>query len=87
MCKLTENDNHGNAAGLQLAMELDRNFFQQHPTFEEYTRNIVPGEFAPEIIPRGRELQGRVTVRQVAPGFRVRFAPWRGATLLSERGS
>jgi hypothetical protein len=56
-------------------MDRDRRFFQRHPTITEYTRDIVPGEFPPDLIPRGRELQGRVTVRQVAPGFRIRFAP------------
>jgi hypothetical protein len=62
--------------GLEAAMERDRRFFARHPFLSEYTREIMPGEFPPSEMPRGFEAHGRVIVRQIAPGFRIRhFAP------------
>jgi hypothetical protein len=62
--------------GLEAAMERDRRFFARHPFLSDYTREIMPGEFPPSEMPPGFEAHGHVTVRQIAPGFRIlNFAP------------
>jgi hypothetical protein len=64
------------ASGLEVAMELDRRFFAQHPFLSEYKRELIPGEYPPSNIPReipaSCEVRGSVTVRQIAPGLRMR---------------
>jgi hypothetical protein len=62
---------------LEAAMERDRRFFARHPFLSEYTREIMPGELPPSVVPKGIpascEIRGSVTVRQIAPGLlRVR---------------
>jgi hypothetical protein len=57
-------------------MERDRQFFARHPFLSEYTRELMPGEYPPSNIPReipaSCEVCGSVTVRQIAPGLRMR---------------
>jgi hypothetical protein len=60
------------AWGLETAMKRDRRFFARHPFLSEYTREIMPGEFPRSEMPPGCEAHGRVIVRQIAPGVRVR---------------
>jgi hypothetical protein len=63
-------------SALEAAMERDRRFFVRHPFLSEYTREIMPGELPPSVVPKGIpascEIRGSVTVRQIAPGLRVR---------------
>jgi hypothetical protein len=63
-----------NAPGLEAAMRRDRAFFKRHPFLSEYTREIMPGEFPPPIIPvtRGYKLQGFVKVRRISANVRKR---------------
>jgi hypothetical protein len=60
-------------SGLDAAMERDRRFFARHPFLPEYTREIMPGEFPAWATPPGCEAYGRVIVRQIAPGLRLRL--------------
>jgi hypothetical protein len=62
------------ARGLEAAMKRDRAFFARHPFLSEYTREIIPGEFSPPIIPvpRGYQLQGFVKVRRMSANVRKR---------------
>jgi hypothetical protein len=60
---------------LEAAMKRDRTFFARHPFLSEYTREIIPGEFSPSIIPvpQGYQLQGLVKVRRVSTNVRKRI--------------
>jgi hypothetical protein len=83
MSKINSRPTQGNSprkkfasSGLEAAMERDRRFFERHPYLSEYSREIMPGEYPLSEMPPDCEAHGRVTVRQIAPGFRVRlFAP------------
>jgi hypothetical protein len=59
------------AWGLEAAMKRDRRL-ALHPFLSKYTREIMPGEFPRSEMPPGREAHGRVIVRQIAPGVRIR---------------
>jgi hypothetical protein len=63
------------ARGLEAAMRRDRAFFRRHPFLSEYTREIMPGEFSPSIIPvpQGYLLQGFVKVRRISANVRKRI--------------
>jgi len=63
-------------SGLEAAMERDRRFFERHPFLSKYTRSLMPGEYPRSMIPKeiaaSCEVCGVVTVRQIAPGLRLR---------------
>ena len=64
-----------NALRVDAAMKRDRAFFRQHPFLLEYTREIMPGEFSPSIVPvpTGCQFQGLVKVRRVSANVRKRI--------------
>jgi hypothetical protein len=76
MHKISNNAAQSNASGLEAAVERDRRFFARHPFLSECTRSLMPAEFPrsmiPKEIPSSCEVCGVVTVRQIAPGVRLR---------------
>jgi hypothetical protein len=52
-------------------MKIDREYFERNPQATDYTRKVVPGEFA-ETNPGAKF----VRVTQLAPGFRMREPIW-----------
>lgn len=67
----------------------DRDFFAAHPWAEEYRRPLAWSEgvalVAAHGLPLGTRLAGRVTVRRVAPGVRVRL--FQGVTVRLPAGA
>jgi hypothetical protein len=63
-----------NTRGLEASVKRDRVFFRRHPFLSEYTREIMPGEFSPSIVPvpSGCEFQGLVKVRRITANLRTR---------------
>jgi hypothetical protein len=62
------------APGLDAAMERDRAFFRRHPFLSAYTRELMPDEFPPSIIPvpPGYELRGTIRVERISAHARKR---------------
>ncbi len=65
---------------LEQVMEMDRDFFRQHPERDYYVRSITPVEILEgQALGKPVDHQARVLVGEVAPGSRVRL------TILDDR--
>ena len=64
---------------VEIVSNLDRAWFEAHPTETVYVRKAYPGEFPYEPAPPGAGDQ-LVEVRQIAPGIRARWGYWHRVT-------